>query len=170
MTEFNVQVATAQDEKAVSFLLNASYGELLPDHYPTELLATALPHMTKANPALLVSGTYYLAKAVDGKVIGCGGWTLNEPGTRKIDNGLAHIRHFATHPAWARKGVGTALMTRCSSDAENRGVQAIKCFSTLNAERFYAAAGFERIHAVDVPLTPEIGFPAILMVRDLAND
>jgi N-acetylglutamate synthase-like GNAT family acetyltransferase len=165
MREFTVKVATAQDEVVVSSLLEASYTDLLRSHYAAELLAAALPLMTKANPRLLASGTYYIANTASGLTIGCGGWTQEQPGTGETANGLAHIRHFATHPSWIKKGVGKALISRCISDMDGSGIRAIECYSTLNAENFYGAAGFEIVRPIEVPLTTKVGFPATLMIR-----
>jgi N-acetylglutamate synthase-like GNAT family acetyltransferase len=162
---FSVRVATPDDGAAVSALLEASYSVLLPSHYEPALLAVALPLMTRANFALLACGTYYVAETPDGRAVGCGGWTMERPGSGDVANGLAHIRHFATDPSWIGKGVGRALLSRSIRDAEARAVHTLECYSTLNAEKFYGSAGFTRIRAVEVPFTPEIRFPAIHMTR-----
>lgn len=165
MGAFTVRVATAEDTAAVSALLEASYTALLRNHYAPELLAIALPLMTRANPALLASGTYYVAETAEGEAVGCGGWTMERPGSGETADGLGHIRHFATHPGWVGKGVGRALLCRSIREAEARSVRALECYSTLNAEGFYAAGGFERLRAIEVPFTPETKFPAIHMMR-----
>jgi len=165
MGEFTLRVATAHDEVVVSSLLETSFTDLLRGHYSAELLSAALPLMTKANSRLLASGTYYIAQTTDGRTIGCGGWTQEQPGTGETANGLAHIRHFATHPKWIKRGVGKTIISRCFIDIEERGISAIECYSTLNGEVFYRAAGFEKIRPIVVPLTNKIGFPAILMIR-----
>ena len=127
------------------------------------MLAGALPYLTKANPTLLACGTYYVAEREPGNLVGCGGWTAAMPGSGEITEGEAHIRHFATHPEWTRFGIGSALLARCISDARSAGVRKLHCISTLNAERFYWAAGFETVEPTDVPMGPSITFPAILM-------
>jgi N-acetylglutamate synthase-like GNAT family acetyltransferase len=165
MTEFIVRIATAADDTGVSALLDASYSTLLRGHYENELLAVALPQMTKADPHLLASRTYYVAITADEEFVGCGGWTLEQPGSGEIESGVAHIRHFATHPRWVGKGIGKALLSRCIRDAEKRSIQTLECFSTLNAAHFYGSAGFERIRAIEVPLAQGTKFPAIHMMR-----
>jgi N-acetylglutamate synthase-like GNAT family acetyltransferase len=165
---FSVRVATPDDAAVVSALLDASYSTLLQSHYEPALLTVALPLMTRANPALLASGTYYIAETGDGRAVGCGGWTMERPGTGDVADGLAHIRHFATDPKWVGKGVGRELLSRSIRDAEARAVKALECYSTLNAEKFYGSAGFTRIRAIEVPFTPETRFPAIHMTRTSA--
>ena len=163
-----IRVASPADSDAVSALLTASYSSLLADRYDSDALNRALPLITRANPALLASGTYYVAEGQPGHLVGCGGWMTAHPGSGEIIEGEAHIRHFATHPEWARRGVGTSLLARCISDARRLGIHKLHCFSTLNAERFYRASGFDTVGPIDVPLRPSMTFSGILMSRELA--
>lgn len=126
------------------------------------MLARALPHLAKANPTLLASGTYYVAETEPGNLDGCGGWTAARPGSGEIAEGEAHIRHFATYPGWTRQGIGSALLARCIGDARSFGIRRLHCFSTLNAERFYWAAGFNTVGLIDVQLGPDMAFPAYI--------
>ena len=160
---FSIRIATPTDSDAVSALLVASYSTLLAACYESDMLAGALPHLTKANPALLACGTYYVAEREPSNLVGCGGWTAAKPGSGEITECEAHIRHFATHPEWTRCGIGSALLARCISDARTTGVRKLHCFSTWNAERFYRAAGFQTVGPIDVPMGPTMTFPGILM-------
>jgi GNAT superfamily N-acetyltransferase len=163
-----IRIANPTDSEAVSALLVASYSSLLAAYYDSNLLASALPHFTKANPTLLAGGTYYVAETEAGNLVACGGWTAAMPGSGEITEGEAHIRHFATHPEWTRKGIGSALLTRCISDARELGIRRLHCCSTLNAERFYWAAGFNTIGPIDVELGPNQTFPGLLMSCEIA--
>ena len=160
---FSIRIAAPAELDAVSALLLASYSTLLRACYDDGILAGALPHLTKANPTLLACGSYYVAEREPGNLVGCGGWTAAKPGSGEVTEGEAHIRHFATHPEWARRGIGSALLARCISDARSAGVRKLHCISTLNAEQFYRAAGFEMIETIDVPLEPGMTFPGISM-------
>lgn len=162
-----VRVSAPSDADAVSALLAASYLTLLASHYERELLDRALPFMTKANPTLLASGAFYVAQSGQGELIGCGGWSLEDPGTAKVIRGEAHIRHFATHPGWARMGVARSIMTRCYMDANARDVSKLHCCSTLAAENFYKALGFKSVAVTNIAFDTEVSFPAILMQQDL---
>jgi hypothetical protein len=59
--EYALRVAAPGDNETVSALLSASYKRLLAPDYEPCILAAALPLMTRANPRLLESGTYYVA-------------------------------------------------------------------------------------------------------------
>jgi N-acetylglutamate synthase-like GNAT family acetyltransferase len=140
---------------------------LLASNYDETTLDSALPYMVKANPNLLASGTYYVAEVELGTIVGCGGWTLEKPGTGEIVKGEAHIRHFAVHPDCIKRGIGTALLTRCITEARLGGIHKLHCFSTLNAEAFYRASGFQTIDFVDVRMGPSVEFRAVLMHREI---
>jgi N-acetylglutamate synthase-like GNAT family acetyltransferase len=90
------------------------------------------------------------------------------PGGGDITEGDAHIRHFATHPEYARQGIGASILTRCINDARSFGIRRLHCISTLNAERFYRTAGFNTVGPIDVQLERGITFPAVLMSSEIA--
>src|ERR1700746_1588642 len=95
----SVRVAQPEDFEALCSLLLASYSKLLAGHYARDLLETALPFVTRANPALLASGTYYVAE-IGGVPVGCGGWSPARPGSGETVQGEAYVRHVATAPDW----------------------------------------------------------------------
>jgi GNAT superfamily N-acetyltransferase len=163
-----IRIAIPTDFDAVGALLTASYSSLLTARYNSEVLARGLPHLTKANPTLLACGTYYVAEREPGNLVACGGWTAAKPGSEEIAEGEAHIRHFATHPEWTRQGIGSAVLARCISDARSVGIRKLHCCSTLNAELFYRAAGFNTIGPIDVELGPSLKFPGLLMSCEIA--
>ena len=62
--KYGVRVVSRNDESGVSAVLAASYPALMAAAYTPEFLASAVPLMTKAQPHLLTSGTYYVACAM----------------------------------------------------------------------------------------------------------
>lgn len=169
MSEYAIRTATVDDAEAVSALLAASYPELMKEAYPAAVLTPALARMTKANPRLLESGRFYVAGSAKGSLVGCGGWSTERPGGDLIEHGLAHIRHFATHPAWTGKGIGRALYEWCESDAAAIGCTALECWASLNAEGFYEALGFERVAEINVRIGPSVLLPSIRMRRRISR-
>ena len=164
---FAIRVATLKDELAVSALLEASYPVLMQQDYDRDLLSAALPALTRASPELLQSGTYYVAETESELVVGCGGWTRERPGNGDVEDELGHIRHFATHPKWIGQGVGRSIYDTCERQARSEGVTNFRCYSSVNAEGFYATLGFESIQGMDVPLGPHLTLPGILMWRSI---
>jgi N-acetylglutamate synthase-like GNAT family acetyltransferase len=156
-----------RDGEAVHSLLQASYPVLMAPAYDENVLAPALELMTKANVSLLASGTYYVAEARGGLVVGCGGWTFERPGTAVVEAKLGHLRHFGTHPAWLYRGVGRAIYGVCESNARSAGVATFECYSSLNAEVFYQALGFESVRRIDLQLAQGVILPSVLMRREI---
>jgi GNAT superfamily N-acetyltransferase len=161
-----VRTATPNDRELLSKLIAASYGELARGPYDPGTLAAALPSMSRANPKLLASGTYYVAE-IGGTAVGCGGWTMAKPGSDESVDGVGHIRHFATHPAHVRKGVGRLPLDVCLAEARDAGIRTMMCQSTLPAEPFYAGASFRRIGLIEVKMGLGVLLPAVEMQRSL---
>jgi N-acetylglutamate synthase-like GNAT family acetyltransferase len=203
ISSWSVRPATIHDRDAVEELMKASYGSLLNNHYDSKLLETALPILWHVRTELLTCNTWYVVEqqqqhlleehddettaCVDRTriIIGCGGWTPTSPmtatggGSKNEEERLPHLRHFATHPDYLRKGVGRAIWDRIwkdwceyneqnatsSSRDKNERRPDMEVLSTLTAESFYASLGFERVKEMIVPLSEDCPFPAVLMRR-----
>lgn len=162
-----LRVTTGSDRAAVGGLLKASYPALMPAGYEPGVLDAAMPVLTRPNPLLLDSGTFFLVETRDGEAVGCGGWTAERPGKADVVAGLGHIRHFAIHPGHTGRGVGRWLYEACVHQARREGIRRLECYASLNAEGFYAALGFERIRQVDIQLGSRIALPAVWMTRSI---
>lgn len=169
MSDISIRIATLTDAADVSALFEKSYTLLLENDYAPETLDRCMAFLTHANPDLLGSGTYYLAKTRDGALAGAGGWTLTRPGTKnEVTPGVAHVRHFAVDPGHTRKGIGRLLFDRCIADAiKTASVSQFESYSTLSARRFYEKLGFEVIGEFDAPFAQDITFPSLHMRCEL---
>lgn len=160
-----LRVATLEDAAAIGAVLRASYSTLMAGAYPADVLAAALPPMTRANPELLLSRRYYLVEAKTGEPAGCGGWSDHPPDGPETRPERAHIRHFATHPDWTGRGIGRLIYARCEEDARAAGFTIFEAYSSLNGEPFYAALGFRRLELIETPMPGGVAFPAVRMER-----
>ena len=156
-----VRPTTKADMAAVDALLARTYPKLLKADYPPSVLVTALPIISRAQPALLTCGTYYVVEE-DGAILGAGGWTPD-----KADPSLGHIRHVVTDDRALRRGVGRTLMSHIFDVAAGAGVTRMECWATRTAVPFYAAVGFAELGPIDVPLAGGISFPSVRMMRDI---
>ena len=163
---FKIRNSHPEDADAVERVLRGSYPQLMAPAYDADLLQRALPFLIKANPHLLASTSYYIAEA-GSEPVGCGGWSLEKPGTTVHEFGVGHIRHFATSAAWVGRGVGKAIYERCELDARAAGVFRLDCHSSRNGEPFYLALGFTRIGDMLLPLAADLMFPGVLMSRHI---
>jgi GNAT superfamily N-acetyltransferase len=167
--DFTIDISSVDDAPAVSDVLAASYSELMRPSYDTELLERALPAMTKANAKLLASGRYYVARLADGAVVGCGGWSLERPGTTETEPGTAHVRHFAVRPGWTGCGVGRRIYMACEEQSRSQAVVRFDVFASLNSEQFYMALGFRRLEEIGVAMGPGVVFPSVWMRRSIGS-
>lgn len=165
----NIRRAEQDDVGAIETVLAASYSHFFADAYDEAILAAALPIMVGANPDLLASGRFYLATARDSEVVGCGGWSAAVPGKGEVKARTGHIRHFATHPDWCGRGVGRMIYARCEEQALDHGIRQFICWSSVNAQPFYAALGFVPVWRREVLLRGTVPFLAMEMTRIIAG-
>lgn len=157
---FALRVARPDDLARLDALFARSYPKLLKADYPPSVLVTALPLISKAQPKLLASGTYYVCESPEGDAIGAGGWTW-------AGRGRADVRHIVTDDRHTRRGVARAILRHSFAEARARGVRRLDCKSTYTAVPFYASLGFIEEGPIEVPLAPGITFPAVQMWRAL---
>lgn len=157
-----LRTATAGDLGAIDRILADSYHALLRTDYPPSVQVTALPIIARANPALVASGTYYVAEVQDGAIVGAGGWSRS-----LWQRGAADVRHLVTHRAHLRRGIARRIIEAIASEAQRAGLQRLDCLSTRTAVPFYRAVGFREDREIVVGLRPGIDFPVVRMVRPL---
>ena len=85
------------DAPLIDDLLERAYPKLMAEAYREEVLSAALPFLKKSNTELLKSGTSYVAVKSE-RILGCGGWTLEHPGSSEVTLGIAYLRHFGDRP------------------------------------------------------------------------
>lgn len=136
-------------------------------YYAPPLLDAALPYITRANPILLASGTFFLAEDPNGNAVGCGGWTRERPGKGDVEPELGHIRHFATRPDHTGRGIGRSLYSACVRQAKSAGIIRLECYASLNAVGFYSALGFKKTEDMDVELSGQTKLPSVLMMQSI---
>jgi len=158
----HVRASTPADLAAVDALLAGSYPRLLKRDYPPSVLVTALPLISRAQPALLGSGTYYVAEDAQGEIIGAGGWSVD----RQLRH-RGHIRHVVADHRLQRRGIARRLVGHALRIASAAGLREMECWATLTAVRFYEAMGFAGEGPMEVPLAPGITFPCMRMRQRL---
>ena len=164
MTAIYIRTATADDIPTLRELIEHSVRELQAGWYSPEQIEAAVHSVFGVDRQLIDDGTYYVAE-IGGQIAGCGGWSKRGTlyGASHYDHSRndvildpehdpARIRAFFTHPAFARKGVGRALLLRCEEEARKAGFRRMEMASTLPGVPLYAAHGYEALETFDVPL------------------
>ena len=158
MTTLVIRPGRHSDIAPLDALFARSYPRLLKADYPPSVLVLVLPLISRAQPQLVTSGTYFVAEDADGTILGAGGWTRRRGRPR-----IGDIRHVVTDDRHTRKGVGRALFAEIFATARATGIKLTDCKSTRTAVPFYQAMGFATLGPVEVDLRPGISFPAIQM-------
>jgi len=161
--DIRIRTASRGDLPAIDGLMSRAFPQLLKGDYPPSVLVTAIPLISRAQPALVTCGTYYVAEGTGGRILGSGGWTQRDPSTGQTAAGEGNIRHFATDPDATRRGIGRALLAQCLSEASAAGLTRMVCYATLTAQPFYAASGFQARQKVAIELRAGVRLPAVLM-------
>lgn len=146
LTTMRLRVATPADWDAVAGLLEASYHAAMDDLYRPEAVAA----MCAPRRELLASGRYYIVEdeGAGGAAVGAGGWSLSSPAS--VRPGGAHLRHFATRPEHAGRGVARSIAVRCEVDARRAGARVLRVCASLCAVAFYERCGFRLVREMDV--------------------
>jgi GNAT superfamily N-acetyltransferase len=153
-----VRLARRGDITALDALYARSYPKLLKADYPPSALVLALPLISRVQPYLVTCGTYFVAEAEDGTILGAGGWT-----PQRNQTGCGDVRHLVTDDRHTRRGVGRALFDRIFSSARAAGIGRLDCNATRTAVPFYQAMGFTALGPIEIDLRPGITFPAVRM-------
>jgi GNAT superfamily N-acetyltransferase len=164
-----VRPARAADLPALDALFARSYPRLLKADYAPSVLVGAIPVIARAQPALVTSGTFFVAEE-DGALRAAGGWTAAAPGRLPQGApGTGHVRHVVTDDRHLRRGLAGRVMAVVMSTARDAGLARLDCASTLTAVPFYQAMGFATVGPITVPLGPAgLRFPAVLMRRTVS--
>ncbi|NJC07469.1 GNAT family N-acetyltransferase [Polymorphobacter fuscus] len=108
---------------------------------------------------LILDNCYYLAE-LDGQLAGSGGWSRRATlyggdhsagrDARMLDPATepARIRAMYTDPAFARRGVGRAVLTCCEAAARRAGFQTVELMATLSGEPLYRTSGFVAVERI----------------------
>jgi predicted N-acetyltransferase YhbS len=173
----HIRIATNDDLPALRNLIPESVRALSADCYDEAQIESAIRHAFGTDTQLIADGTYFVAK-VDGQIVGCGGWSwrpkiyggdqvLAEEG-RRLDpaSDAARIRAFFVHPAWARRGIGAAILRACGRAAGEAGFRRLELLGTLPGERLYRTFGFEVMEYVDHRLPDGVVVRWVRMGRD----
>lgn len=159
LTEFTHRLAEPADVPAIVELMRESIAENMKAYLSAAEIEAARETMG-VDGTLIQDGTYFLIEAIESGqpvLVGSGGWgkrrtlyggdhtagrddSLSDP---NVD--AARIRAMYTHPAWARRGIGSLLLDLGEAAARNAGFRIIELGSTLPGEPFYLARGYKEV-------------------------
>lgn len=160
MDAITFRAATEADLTALRSVMDAAIGQLQAGFLSAEQVEASRAVMG-LDRQLVIDRTYFVA-LIGGAIAGCGGWSrratlyggdhstgLREP--RLLDPGSepARIRAMYTAPAFARRGVGRALLAHCEAQARAEGFRAAELMGTMAGIPLYASAGYVVLEEIE---------------------
>jgi GNAT superfamily N-acetyltransferase len=164
-----VRKAVAADVPMLRALIDASVRGLQAEDYSPAQIEGALKSVYGVDSQLIADGTYLIAEVeatlgATPVLAGCGGWSKRktlyggdqyagrEDSLLEPSRDAAKIRAFFVHPAWARRGIGSAILTACEEAAITAGFTSLEMGATLSGVAFYAAKGYAAVEEQSVAL------------------
>ena len=177
----HIRVAIPADVPAIEALIVLSVRTLQTQDYSQAQIDGALATVFGADSALIADGTYFVLEAMaeGGKraMVGCGGRSKRKTlfgGDRASGRedvlldplrDSAKIRALFVHPQWARRGIGSMILTACESAAIEAGFGSFELGATLTGERLFRARGYAPVERIEAPLANGASLPVIRMSK-----
>jgi GNAT superfamily N-acetyltransferase len=173
-----LRVATAADAPAIERLMKRSARGLSVGFYDGVQTASVERYIATLDPDLIADATYFVADGDTAELAACGGWSRRDKlytGTaiagdaRLLDPARepARVRAMFVDPAWARRGLGRAILDRCEAAARGEGFAAVELMATLPGEPLYAACGYRVVERTELVLPDGVRVGAARMRREL---
>jgi GNAT superfamily N-acetyltransferase len=170
------------DVPALQSLIRASVLGLQMGDYTLEQREQALEMVFGVDTQLIEDGTYFVAEATRGgekELAGCGGWSKRktlfgsdhyssrEDALLDPQVDAAKIRAFFVHPDWARRGIGSRILSVCEEAAVSAGFRRLEMGATLTGVPLYSARGYVEAGRREVPLREGVFLPIVHMVKQV---
>jgi|SRR5580698_898292 GNAT superfamily N-acetyltransferase len=183
MTEssYRIRQATLNDRAALSNLIARSARILGAARYSAPQIEGALRGAFGVDTQLIHDGTYFVAEDPAGAIVGCGGWSRRrtlfggdqrsdrEAGELDPKTDAAKIRAFFVDPAHTRRGIATALLSRCEAEACKSGFSRFELMGTLTGVALYEARGYVPLKPVTYELGPGLSIEFLAMTKTSQN-
>ena len=182
-TGINIRKAVAEDIPKLRALIDASVRGLQAEDYSPQQIEGALKTVFGVDSQLISDGTYFIAEAktenANVVAVGCGGWSKRktlfggDQWTSRADSLLdprvdaAKIRSFFVHPAWPRRGIGTAILETCEAAAKSAGFSRAEMGATLTGVKLFQVRGYLQLESIEIPLENGASLPVVRMTKQL---
>jgi GNAT superfamily N-acetyltransferase len=171
-----IRPATEADLPTLIAIMDRAIAELQRGFLAPEQIAASRMVMG-LDTQLVKDGTYFVAE-VDGVAAGCGGWSARATlyggdhsagrDARLLDPATepARVRAMYTDPAFARQGVGRAVIAACEDAARGAGFARVQLMATLSGAALYRTVGYVAVEEI-VDTVDGVGVPLIRMEKAL---
>jgi GNAT superfamily N-acetyltransferase len=176
-----IRRATLRDIDELKTLIEKSAREVANKSYTAVQLETALRGAFGVDTQLINDGTYFVVACADGSIVGCGGWSRRltlfggddraDRETGELDRRTdgARIRAFFVHPGHVRRGIASALLERCETEALADGFSKFELIATLSGAPLYITRGYAVTGSVSYQAEPGVAIPFLAMTKHGLN-
>jgi len=184
--KIRVRKAVPEDVPALRDLIEASVRGLQSQDYSPTQIEAALRTVYGVDSQLIADGTYFVAEAEGAPagppIAGCGGWSKRktlyggDQFSSREDSLLdpardaAKIRAFFVHPAWARRGIGSAILESCEKAAVAAGFTRLEMGATLSGVPFYSAKGYVAMENMQASLSGGEKLAIVRMAKHVTRE
>lgn len=171
-----MRIARPADRAAIAALMERSAAGLCGDFYDPVQVASVRAHIAVPDDALIGDGTYFVIEQ-DGALVACGGWSARAKlftgtGDARVEwldpaRDPARVRAMFVDPAFARRGLGRAILDGCERAAAAAGFRRVELMATLSGEPLYAACGYAVIERVELVMPDGVRVGAARMDKAL---
>jgi GNAT superfamily N-acetyltransferase len=174
---YKLRRATLDDEPVLHGLIARSIRALGAGDYTGAQIDAALRGAFGVDTALIRDGTYFVAVTDTDEIVACGGWSKrrtlfgSDARTERDETSLdprtdaAKIRAFFVDPAYARRGIGRAILERSEAEAANAGFTSFELMATLPGVRLYEKCGYMAGEPVTHPLPDGLSIRFVPMIK-----
>ena len=176
--DLTLTAATMDQIPDIVELIAESVRGLGRSYYSEDQIEAALKSAWGVDTQLILDGTYFVVH--DGEVlVACGAWSFretlfgNDSVTNRDDpmidpgNRAAKIRAFFVKPAYARRGLGSALMRKCEQEAVKKEHKRLELMATLPGQRLYERFGFVADNPIEYQLSNTLSIQFVPMKKDI---
>jgi GNAT superfamily N-acetyltransferase len=180
LSEFTIRPASLTDVTTIAVVMRESTATLGSVVYDARQVASALQYICRPDEQLIVDGTYFVAVA-GSEIVGCGGWSRR----RKVYTGSAaacgedelldpasdpaRIRAMFVRPAWARRGIGRAILQHSEQRAAAEGFRRLQLAAMRSAGTLYESCGYHPVADAPVLLEDGVILECTLMEKALGD-
>jgi putative acetyltransferase len=149
--------ATTADQETIWEVRTESIRGLCQSHYGEKVTEAWANAPVPDDFAEVICGRDFLVAEYEGIVIGFG----------FINRRTAELEAIFVKPHFARRGVGTAILTSLEAIARSAGLRSLTLSASLNAVSFYETAGYRTIRETTWFHPAGFSLPCVAMTKDL---
>ena len=142
------------DAIKVSNVIKKSFRSIISKNYTKESVEDQIKENSPKKILEKAKKVKYFVAVEKGKIVGFGGYNEEK------------IHTFFVIPERHGKGIGSKILERVLTEAKKDGIESLKCWSSFNAENFYASFGFKKIKKLNLK-TKNSSISFMEMVKEL---